>query len=72
MRLRPDAVAVNYELKKIAILEHCLPYDNVEEDGPNIWVLDTTKYEKHTKQYEKHTKYLRKTIRNTKYEIKSM
>jgi len=35
LRLRPDAVAVNHELKKIAILEHCRPYDNVEEDGPS-------------------------------------
>ena len=33
LRLRPDAVAVNHELKKIAILEHCRPYDSVEEDG---------------------------------------
>ena len=35
LRLRPDAVAVNHELKKIAILEHCRPHDNVEEDGPS-------------------------------------
>ena len=35
LRLRPDAVAVNHELKKIAILDHCRPYDNVEEDGPS-------------------------------------
>ena len=37
-----------------------------------IRILDTTKNEKHTKQYEIHTKNIRKTIRNTKYEIKSM
>ncbi len=40
------------------------PYD-IQSHG-NIRVLDTTKYEKHTKQYEKHTKYLRKTIRNAR------
>ncbi len=27
LRLRPDAVAVNQVLKKIAILEHCRPFD---------------------------------------------
>ncbi len=27
LRLRPDAVAVNHVLKKIAILEHCRPFD---------------------------------------------
>ncbi len=27
MQLRPDAVAVNQVLKKIAILEHCRPFD---------------------------------------------
>ncbi len=32
--LRPDAVAVNHELKKIAILEHCRQYDSVEGDRP--------------------------------------
>ncbi len=29
LRLRPDAVAVNRTLKKVAILEHCLSYDSV-------------------------------------------
>jgi hypothetical protein len=35
LRLRPDAVAVNHELKKIAILEHCRPYDSVNEGRPS-------------------------------------
>ena len=34
LRLRPDAVAVNRALKKVAILEHCRPYDAVDRDRP--------------------------------------
>jgi ribonuclease HI len=35
LRLRPDAVAVNRALKKVAILEHCRPYDSVDRDRPS-------------------------------------
>ncbi len=30
--LRPDAVAANHVLKKIAILRHCRPHDSVDWD----------------------------------------
>jgi hypothetical protein len=30
LRLRPDAVAMSPALKKIAILEQCRPYDQVD------------------------------------------
>ena len=32
LNLRPDAIAVNHSLKKIAILEHCRPYDGIDQD----------------------------------------
>ncbi len=34
LRLRPDAVAVNLALKKLAILRHYRPYDSVDRDQP--------------------------------------
>ena len=34
LNLRPDAIAVNPSLKKIAILEHCRPYDGMDRDRP--------------------------------------
>jgi hypothetical protein len=33
-RLRPDAVAANRALRKVAILEHCRPYDSFDRDQP--------------------------------------
>ena len=32
LNLRPDAVAIHYRLKKIAILEHCRPYDGTDRE----------------------------------------
>ncbi len=34
LRLRLDVVAVNRALRKVAILEHCRPYDSVDWDRP--------------------------------------
>ncbi len=40
LRLRPNAVAVNRALRKVAILQHCRPYDSVDRDQPDH-LLDT-------------------------------
>ena len=39
--LRPDTVAVHHGLKKIAILEHCRPYDGADREQPDT-PLDPT------------------------------